>query len=177
MKIIDTPTSPRNARPYEEHHYCLGLGSNILPEKNLPAAVKMLRQFMVIEAVSTAWETPAVDSVGPDFLNAAVLVRITCSMERLKSQFLRRIETFLGRHRTRDKNAPRSIDIDVILCDMELLQPQIWTRAYLAVPIAELLPGITHPETQETLAQVAQRLAQNVSIKPRPEVLPGNPPV
>ena len=157
----------------EEHLICLGLGSNINPQSNLPLAVQLIRQFMILEAVSTAWETPAVGNHGPDFLNAAVLIRTRLSPETLKNQIIRRIEAELGRVRTKNKNAPRSIDIDILIVDEQVIEPEIWTHAYLAVPIAELLPNFESKESGETIEAAARRLIKVTSIQPRPEVLPG----
>jgi 2-amino-4-hydroxy-6-hydroxymethyldihydropteridine diphosphokinase len=153
---------------------CLGLGSNIDPQEHLPRALELLSKYAAIEAVSTAWETPAVGNHGPDFLNAAVLVRTPLPPELLKSQVIRHIEKELGRVRTANKNAPRTIDIDILLVDHQVIDPDLWTQAYLAVPVAELLPDYPSGERGETLAQVAHRLAQITSIRPRPDVLPGS---
>lgn len=156
------------------HRICLGLGSNIEPAKNLPYAVELLCHVLEVEAVSSAWETPAVGTPGPDFLNAAMLVHATCSAEDLKYQFIRKVEARVGRVRTGDRNAPRPIDIDILIFNGVLLEPQLWEHAYLAVPVAELLPDYVSPETGETLAQVAERLACDTCIQPRRDVLPGS---
>lgn len=154
-----------------EHLLCLGLGSNIAPEKNLPEGLRLLAQRLVIEAVSSAWETPAVGSNGPDFLNAAVLVRTRLSIQELKNDLIQSIETTLGRVRTADKNAPRPIDIDILVMDGEVLDPGLWSHVHLAVPVAELLPGYRSPISGETLAEAARRLCQANPVKIRPGIL------
>lgn len=98
----------------QRHRACLLLGSNIQPEENLRRAVELLRQYFVVEKVSAAWETPAVGSDGPDFLNAAVVIHTSLDPWQLKERFLRPLEAQLGRVRTADKNAPRTIDIDIV---------------------------------------------------------------
>ena len=51
----------------------LALGSNIEPERHLPAAVRELAQFGRVAAVSSVWQTePAAGASGADFLNAAL---------------------------------------------------------------------------------------------------------
>jgi 2-amino-4-hydroxy-6-hydroxymethyldihydropteridine diphosphokinase len=153
----------------------LGLGSNIEPYCNLPRAVELLERQVKLVAMSRAWETPSVGQPGaPDFLNAALLVRTSLSPAELKSQVIRPIEAALGRVRTSDKNAPRPIDIDLLLYDGEVLDPELWRQAYLALPVAELLPNLTDPETGDSLAQVAVNLARQTRFKPRPTVLPGD---
>jgi 2-amino-4-hydroxy-6-hydroxymethyldihydropteridine diphosphokinase len=147
------------------------LGSNISPETNLPEALRLLAQSLSIESVSTAWETPAVGSAGPNFLNAAVLVRMALSETELKINLISQIEDRLGRVRTIDKNAPRTIDIDILMVDAEVVDSNLWTQVYLAVPAAELLPNTASLATGETLSQVARRLFCTTPVKARPEIL------
>ena len=55
------------------HQVYLSLGSNIQPEVNLPRAVELLQEYGKFIKVSRAWESEAVGSDGPNFLNACVL--------------------------------------------------------------------------------------------------------
>ena len=152
----------------------LGLGSNIEPQKNLPKAVELLEKELKIATISTAWVTPAVGSEGPDFINAAIAVCTSLVAETLKDQVIRKVETRLGRVRTSDKNAPRTIDIDILIFDDRIVDELIWEEAFLAVPLAELIPNFCNPENGETLAEAAARLSAATRILPKPEVLPGN---
>jgi 2-amino-4-hydroxy-6-hydroxymethyldihydropteridine diphosphokinase len=166
-----------NATPVEpldqEVEVFLGLGSNIQAEQNLPRAVALLNQAVQVEAISTAWHTPAVGTPGPNFLNAALLIHTRQSSQALKQNVIREIEAQLGRARTHDKNAPRTIDIDILIFDNRVIEPEIWERAFLAVPLSELAPGLCNPESGESLQHAAERLARQTLIEPRPGVLPG----
>lgn len=155
----------------ETHLAYLGLGSNISPETNFPRALNLLRGTVQVVAVSKTWNTPAVGTEGPDFLNAAVAIRTELSQNELKSRVIRKIENDLGRVRTEDKNAPRPIDIDILIFDNELFDPQIWLQVHLAVPLAELIPNYIHPESGETLAQTARRLSLSTPINLQSEIL------
>lgn len=157
----------------QEVEVFLGLGSNILAEQNLPRAVALLSQAVQIEAISTAWHTPAVGAPGPDFLNAAILIRTRQSSQALKQNVIRRIEAQLGRKRTQDKNAPRTIDIDILIFDNRVIESEIWERAFLAVPLSELVPDLCNPKSGESLQHIAQRLSRQTLIEPRPGILPG----
>ncbi len=148
----------------EVHLVYLGLGSNISPQRNIPRAIQLIKEAVQVITISKIWNTPAVGTEGPNFLNAAIAVQTDLSPERLKSEVTRRIEDQLGRVRTEDKNAPRPIDIDILIYDHRLFDPQIWTLVHLAVPLAELVPSYIHPETGETLAQTAQRLLVETPI-------------
>ena len=68
------------------------------------------------------WETQAVGSPGPNFLNTAVKITTGLEMSALKLSVLRSVEQELGRVRTSDKNAPRTIDLDIIVFDDEICE-------------------------------------------------------
>jgi 2-amino-4-hydroxy-6-hydroxymethyldihydropteridine diphosphokinase len=155
----------------ERHEYqvFLGLGSNIRPQEHIPKAIELLRAAAHVERISRIWRTPPVGGAGPDFLNAAVQIRTSLPPGTLKSVVLRSIEARLGRVRTFNKYAPRTIDLDILIVDGVVHEPQIWNLAFQAVPLAELLPDYTNPATGETLAQAARRLAQQVPIEVCPD--------
>ncbi|NOX54912.1 MAG: 2-amino-4-hydroxy-6-hydroxymethyldihydropteridine diphosphokinase [Planctomycetes bacterium] len=148
--------------------FYLSLGSNIEPARHLPAAVKALGQYGRIVAVSSAWESPPADgSDQAHYVNAAVLLEADLSPEEFCGQVIPSIEASLGRRRDPlDKYAPRTIDIDLSLVDQDTLQighrripdPDILTRAFVVVPLAEIAPEYVHPQTGETLQQIARRL-------------------
>jgi len=152
---------------------CLCLGSNIAPAENLKRAVELLREKLPVRAVSRAWKSPAVGSGGPDFLNAAVLVDTWLYPRLLKEEILRPIERSLGRQHGVDKYAQRTIDIDIVTFDGQVLDPQLWAQAYLALPVAELLPGLVEPVSGETLENIAARLVSIAGVSPCPDVLEG----
>ena len=151
------------------HRVGLLLGSNVKPEKNLPLAVNLLQRQLTILQISSVWESKAVGSDGANVLNAAMLVLTSLKAEILKEQVLRPLEAQLGRVRTKDKNAPRTIDLDILLFDEQLLDPGLWQYAYRAVPMAEILPDY-QSEIGEYLKDAASRLAQTTPIWVRKDV-------
>ena len=148
----------------------LSLGSNIDPDQNLRRAVQALSEVGQVDAVSAAWETPPVGTSGANFLNAAVKFRTEYTSEGLKSQVLRPIEHQMGRVRTRDKFAPRTIDLDILLFDGFLMEAGLWQQVHLAAPLAELIPDYENPETHETLQQAAQRLLRRTPCRVRSDI-------
>ncbi len=116
-------------------------------------------------------------ATNPTFLNAALLIRTPLSAEDLKAGPLREVERGLGRVRTADKNAPRTIDLDIALYNYDVLDvggrhvpaPDLLTRAHIAVPLADLAPYYVHPETGETLEEIAARLLAE-GIVPRADL-------
>ena len=153
-----------------EHQTCLLLGSNIQPERNLPLAIDLLQNRLTILRISSVWETPPVGSVGSSFLNAALLAQTPLEQNTLKLQILTPLEAKMGRVRSADKNAPRPIDLDIILFDGLVLDPTIWLFAHRAVPMAEIQPDI-RSEAGETLKKVAAKFLAEGSIRLRPDVV------
>lgn len=146
------------------------LGSNSDKERNIVSAVRWLAAAGDIVAVSSVYETAPVGNPNQEsFLNAAVVIETPLSAEVLKREVLGPIEDRLGRRRTVDKNAPRTIDIDIALFNDEVLDPEISTRAHLAVPLAEVAPDYRHAPTRKTLSQIAAELPQ-AGIKRRSDL-------
>lgn len=152
-----------------QHEACLLLGSNIRPEQHLPLAVELLQKRVRVLRASSVWETSAVGSDGPNFLNMALLVESPFDLTALKEQVLRPLEAQLGRVRTKDKNASRTMDIDILFFDGRAVDELLWRYAFRAVPAAELLPTATS-QTGEKLKHVADRLAGSAQIRIRRDV-------
>lgn len=159
------------------------LGSNIDKEVNLPRAVRILRQFCRVTAVSTVYETIPVGLIDqPNFFNAAVQVETEWNAAQIKARLLSRIEARLQRQRQTDKNAARTIDADLILFNDEVLDydcfdgkchhipdPDLLKFVHVAVPVADILPDMPHPETGQPMAAIAARLMADI---PRNQALP-----
>jgi 2-amino-4-hydroxy-6-hydroxymethyldihydropteridine diphosphokinase len=155
----------------EQHAFYLSIGSNIHPESNLPKAIQRLRDFGQIPAISNAWESHAEGSKGPNYLNAALLLMTITQMENLKPMVIRPIEADLGRVRSGDKNAPRTIDIDIMIADSEPLNANRWAYPFVIVTMSELLPDFTHPLSHKRLAEAAAEVRAKTWIAQRPEIL------
>ena len=137
------------------------LGSNIERERHLPEAIRLIRRHRGIEmvGVSRFFESPSIGGPGdaPDFYNAAVLACTHLGPEELRAG-LRHIESALGRARSDDRDAPRTIDIDLIyyndaVADYDgwaLPDPSALKDAHVAVPVADVAPDWVHPETGQT---------------------------
>jgi 2-amino-4-hydroxy-6-hydroxymethyldihydropteridine diphosphokinase len=153
-----------------EHQACLLLGSNIQPEHNLPLAVDQLNQHLTILQISRVWETASVGSVGPNFLNAAIMARTHLDQKSLKLEILAPLETRLGRVRTADKNAPRPIDLDIVLFYGNVLDQSLWHFAHRAVPVAEIQPEL-RSDSGERLKEIAEKFVHEGSIHLREDVV------
>jgi len=137
----------------------ISVGSNIEPEKNLPAALDLLKQRVRVTAVSTVYRTaPLGDREQPDFLNAVWQVETELPPHELKAA-LGEVEDALGRERSAGKYAPRTIDLDLILygdetayeADLKLPHPDL-SRPFVGGPLLELAADIRLPGTGRPLA-------------------------
>jgi 2-amino-4-hydroxy-6-hydroxymethyldihydropteridine diphosphokinase len=155
----------------ESHLAYLSLGSNIQPETHLISAIELLQKYGRVEKISSAWESESVGAPGPNYLNACLLLATPLSQPELKQQALLPIERSLGRQRTADKFAPRTIDIDIVIFDGKPSDNRYWEQAFVVVPLAEIHPGYRNPLTPESLIKTATHLRQRVWMERRPEVL------
>jgi len=121
----------------------IGVGSNIEPEHNVRAALRLLEHHVRVAGVSTFYRTEPIDRPNdPEFVNGTVAVETSLGARALKWSVLRRIERELGRRRGSDANAPRTIDLDLVVYDRELLDPDVVRRAFVAWPLVELDPTL-----------------------------------
>ncbi len=134
------------------------LGSNIQPVDNTCRAISQLRMMVSIVAASRTWQTRSIGSPGPDYINLAIKVLTELDRLALKEQVINRIERSLGRMRSEDKNAPRTIDIDILVFNGEITEPKLWDRPYEALPLADLLPDLLYPDGQINLHEIARKL-------------------
>ena len=99
----------------------ISLGSNIDSEHNMREAVRRLSLRCHLLAVSPVYETAPVGRTDQsNFLNAAALIETELTAVELKTNVLQVIEGELGRVRTADRNAPRTIDLDISLFNEEV---------------------------------------------------------
>ncbi len=153
------------------HKVILCLGSNIRPEFNLNKAIDLLRRYGKIEALSSAWETHAVGSRAANYLNACLIFITSYSLDDLKTKVIRPIESRLIRVRDQDKNTPRTIDIDIVMFDGAPYKPDYWNKAFLLVPLNQILPGLEHPFANGNISGFATRVMEKTWMVERPEVI------
>lgn len=133
------------------HGAYLSLGSNIGDRLgHLRRAVNALSLLpsCSVERVSGVYETKPVGfAAQDDFYNIAVMLNTEMSARCLLGACLG-IEAAMGRVRN-FKNGPRVIDIDLLLCggevhsdaELTLPHPEMYRRAFVLIPLAEILPG------------------------------------
>lgn len=142
----------------------VGVGSNINPEANIRDALSLLAERARITGISTFYRTDAEDRPGqPPFYNGVVEIETDTPPAELKHSVLCAIESRLGRVRSSDKYAPRTIDLDILIYDDLIIRsddlvipdPQIQRRAFLAIPLCELAPDSVLPGSGKSVCEIA----------------------
>lgn len=146
----------------------LGLGSNVGDRlANLEAALRDLDadEETAVEEISGVYETEPVGGVEqPDFLNLVARVA-TRRRPRELLDLCHEVEAAHGRDRSREpRHGPRTLDVDILLYgdervdepDLEVPHPRLTERAFVLVPLAELLPpGAALPDGRSVASHLA----------------------
>lgn len=149
------------------------LGSNINPDENIPKALKYLRDSFTLINVSPTWRTRSIGVEAPDFYNTAAIIETELDAHLLKEQCLCHIEEIMGRIRLPDKNAPRTIDIDIVILNNKILDKNIFVMEHLALPLAGLLPSLPDQKSGLTLQEIAINFQGTSTAKNVGMILPG----
>ncbi len=120
----------------------IGVGSNIEPEKNIPQVLKILNErFEIIAESRFIYTKPVRKTDQNDYINGAVLLKTNLAMNSLKDS-LKNIELLLGRKSSPDPHSPRTIDLDIIVWDDKIIDPDLNERDFLRQSVLELLPHL-----------------------------------
>lgn len=144
----------------------LSLGSNIGDRISfIQQAVMQLASVKDTELIRTSsfYETEPWNTDTQNwFVNAVVELKTALPPHELLNECMR-IEKQLGRKRDDNKNySDRTIDIDIlfykneIISDDDLIIPHkfMHLRAFVLVPLLELIPDFVHPVLNKTIAQL-----------------------
>lgn len=163
----------------------IGLGANLdsrsgAPQATLQDAVRELQALSDYPVVaSSMWRSSPVDCPpgSPDFVNAvlAMLPRDSANPLALLNS-LQRIEADFGRVRKEVPNAPRTLDLDLLVCGntiintavLELPHPRLHLRGFVLAPLAEIAPGYVPPGqalTVEALLKAAESAGESRLLK------------
>jgi 2-amino-4-hydroxy-6-hydroxymethyldihydropteridine diphosphokinase len=141
----------------------LSLGSNIGDrDANLRTAIERLAApGLRVLRVSPVYETEPVDYTDQRwFLNLVIEAQTSLFPLQLLAR-TQKVERVLGRVRTVPKG-PRTIDIDILLYGtavvrggkLEIPHPRMAGRRFVLVPLHDLAPGLRHPVSRTTVAEL-----------------------
>ena len=125
----------------------ISVGSNIKPERNILAALRLLTAKIEVRGSSRFYRTEPIGRPDqPMFVNGVWQIRTDLEPVLVQEELLRPVEHVLDRRRTEDEFAPRTIDLDLVLYDdlvcnernVRLPHPDI-ARPFVCGPILELL--------------------------------------
>jgi 2-amino-4-hydroxy-6-hydroxymethyldihydropteridine diphosphokinase len=170
------PAPEPPSRPIHVVFACVALGSNLGDRAaHIAAAMAALRREPGIEvvAVSAVYET---DPVGPrpqgPYLNAAVRVKTALPPSELLDRLLR-IEASEGRRRSRERCAPRTLDLDLLLYGDEQVDepglviphPRLHERAFVLEPLCDVAPEWVHPILGANVEDLARRVRDPAAVR------------
>jgi 2-amino-4-hydroxy-6-hydroxymethyldihydropteridine diphosphokinase len=162
-------------------HLIIALGANLAgrfgpPRAALGAALERLEAAGVAVTGRSPWyETaPVPVSDQPWYVNGVATVATGLGPEALLALMLE-TELEMGRERS-VQNAARVVDLDLLAYgDMvrkppaaapELPHPRLAERAFVVLPLADLLPGWRHPESGLSPREMVQALPGGQQIRP-----------
>lgn len=122
----------------------VGLGSNIHPAENIQQAKKLLSQKHRLITASRLIETTPIGIKGQNkFLNGTLLIHTVLDYSNF-TQSLKEIETLLGRTKRHAKFSPRTIDLDLIVWNREVVHRDFYNRDFVRKLVLEVIPDFKY---------------------------------
>jgi len=116
----------------------IGIGSNIDAEKNISGMLKILKNQVQVIKVSSMLKTKPIGIENqPQFTNGAVKIKTSLNRENL-TVLLKSIEDQMGRDRTAPRFGARTIDLDIVVWNGEIVDDDYYTRDFLQNSVREL---------------------------------------
>ena len=153
----------------------LSIGSNIGDRLlYLNTAMQNIREKLgTIMSQSNIYETESWGYEGDNFLNMAIKIET-----RLKPAdiliAIREIETELKRERQAGRYTNRTVDIDILFYNQEIVDteelkiphPHISERNFVLEPLMDIAPDLVHPQLNKTIKELAQACTDKSWITP-----------
>ena len=138
----------------------LDIGSNIDREENIQSCIEQLRMDFKGIIFSKAYESEAFGFDGEPFINLSAKLETNLSFEIL-NKYLKTLENKHARKRDNEKFIDRTLDVDILLYDDLILQPEIdLPRAeilkfpFVLFPLAEIAGDVIHPIEKISFSEI-----------------------
>ena len=154
----------------------IALGTNLGHRaENIRRAIAMLLERLpeaTLTASAPVYETDPVDC-SPDaqaFLNTVIELDAPCTPQELHIH-LKAVESALGRPERRERNSPRTLDLDLLYADevisndpsLILPHPRLHLRRFVLQPLADIRPNLVLPGHSTCIADLLSRLKDDPS--------------
>jgi 2-amino-4-hydroxy-6-hydroxymethyldihydropteridine diphosphokinase len=157
----------------------LSLGSNL--GDRATNLVEARRRIIAIPGVRIIAQSPLYETepvgVKPEyqdiqFLNAILIIESTKQPSELHL-LLTNVERDIGRQRTTDKYAPRTVDIDLVYAGDETIDRAglkiphpLWSRRrFVLKPLADVRPELLLPGSDKTVAHLLEAMPKGEAVK------------
>jgi 2-amino-4-hydroxy-6-hydroxymethyldihydropteridine diphosphokinase len=152
----------------------ISLGSNRGKRKeNLERSIAQLNEKAgEVALCSSLYETePWKMDNANSFLNQVVELKTTLPAEKLM-EILLGIEAFLGRVRREGKYTPRTIDLDILFYNNEVIStekvkvphPLLHERKFVLEPLMEIAPDLIHPILKKNSSQLLKECKDTYAV-------------
>lgn len=154
----------------------LGLGGNMGDREAYLERTRaaLEKECGVIIMTSKIYETAAWGSNSDKkYLNQVIKLHTHLSAQALLKKTLA-IEKKLGRIRTYDRNASRTVDIDLLfyndiilrVSDLELPHPRIHLRKFVLIPFCDIAPDFVHPALKKSMRSILKSCSDTLEVTP-----------
>jgi 2-amino-4-hydroxy-6-hydroxymethyldihydropteridine diphosphokinase len=155
-------------------HFGIALGSNLGDRaENIQRGIELLLARVPgiqLNASAPVYETEPVDCVPGTqaFLNTVIEIEAECLPHELHTH-LKAIESALGRPEQRERNSPRTLDLDLLYADdvvsndpeLILPHPRMHLRRFVLQPLADIRPDLILPGQTQTVAMLSDFLTND----------------
>ncbi len=152
-------------------NFGIALGSNLGDRaENMRRGVELLMARVPgirLNASAQVYETEPVDCAPGTqaFLNTVIEVAAECQPHELHAH-LKAIEQALGRPEQRERNSPRTLDLDLLYADdvvsddpvLTLPHPRMHLRRFVLEPLADIRPELVLPGQKVSVATLLLQL-------------------
>lgn len=122
--------------------YIVAAGSNIDAKKHIQQAFELIKQIDQKGNIASILHTKPVGfTAQADFINTAFSFNCELNATNLKAH-LKSIEDQLGRVRTKNKNGPRTIDLDIVKIDNEIVDDDYYKYDFVKKSVDELVKSV-----------------------------------